>query len=165
MRRAIAWSYVGILIAGLILPYFAWDGYLGIYTFANERKGNDWLDVAGALLLAGSFTVLLWHVEARCQFNEEDRIGWSLVPFALFAGLLANSGRHLLMALIVPDRRAGRNVAAAAAVTLHSVFPDVVRLGSTVYVATAVLVGVLVYELHHIRRVRSVRLRADHPPA
>lgn len=146
MPRATAWSYLGILSAGLILPYFVWDGYLGIYTFANERKDNDWLDVGGALLLAGSFTVLLWYVEKRCQFDEEDRIGWSLVPFALFAGLLANSGRHLLIALIVPDRRAGRNVAAAVAVTLHSAFPDVVRLGSTVYVAAAVLIGVLSYQ-------------------
>ena len=146
MPRATAWSYMGILIAGLILPYFLWEGYLGIYTFANERKGNDWLDVGGALLLAGSFTVLLWFAEKRCQFNEEDRIGWSLVPFALFAGLLANSGRHLLIALIVPDRRAGRNVAAAVAVALHSFFPDVVRLGSTVYVAAAALVCVLSYQ-------------------
>ena len=146
MPRPTAWGYAAILIGGLVLPYFVWDGYLGIYTFASERKDNDWLDVAGALLLAGSFTALLWYVEKRCQFNEEDRIGWSLVPFALFAGLLANSGRHLLIALIVPDRRAGRNVAAAVAVTLHSVFPDVVRLGSIVYVAAAVLVGVLSYQ-------------------
>ena len=146
MPRAAAFSYLAIVIAGLVLPYFVWDGYLGIYTFANERKGNDWLDVAGALLLAGSFTLLLWYVEKRCRFNEEDRIGWSLVPFALFAGLLANSGRHLLIALIVPDRRAWRNVAAAVAVTLHGALPDVVRLGSTVYVAAAVLVCVLSYQ-------------------
>jgi hypothetical protein len=147
MPRPTAWSYLGILVAGLVLPYFVWDGYLGIYTFANERKGNDWLDVTGALLLAGSFTMLLWYVERRCQFDHEDRIGWSLVPFALFAGLLANSGRHLLIALIVPDRRAGRKVAAAVAVTLHTVFPDIVRLGSTVYVAAAVLVCVLSYQV------------------
>lgn len=151
MSRSTAWSYVAILIAGLVLPYFVWDGYLGIYTFANERKDNDWLDVAGALLLAGSFTMLLWYVEERCEFSDEDRIGWSLVPFALFAGLLANSGRHLLIALIVPDRRAGRNVAAAVALALHALFPDIVRLGATLYVATAVLVGVLLYQLQHAR--------------
>ena len=62
-------------------------------------------------------------VEKRSSFNDEDRIGWSLVPFALFAGLLANSG-HLLIALIVPDRRAGRNLAAAVTLALHSLFPD-----------------------------------------
>jgi len=146
MPRAIAWSYAGILIAGLALPYFLWTDYLGIYTFASERKGNDWLDIAGALILAGALTAVLWYVERRSDFNEEDRIGWSLVPFALFAGLLANSGRHLLIALIVPDRRAGRNLAAAAALGLHSLFPDVVRIGSTVYIAAALLVGVLSYQ-------------------
>lgn len=146
MPRPTAWSCLGILSAGLILPYFVWDGYLGIYTFANERKGNDWLDVAGALFLAGSFTALLWFVEKRSDFNEEDRIGWSLVPFALFAGLLANSGRHLLIALIVPDRRAGRNIAAAVTLALHSLFPDVIRLGATVYIAAAALVAVLSHQ-------------------
>jgi hypothetical protein len=147
MPRAIAWSYAGLLIAGLVLPYFAWNDYLGIYTFASERKGNDWLDIGGALILSGSLTAFLWYAEKRSDFNEEDRIGWSLVPFALFAGLLANSGRHLLIALIVPDRRVGRNLAAAAALGLHSLFPDVVRIGATTYVATAVLVGVLAYQL------------------
>jgi hypothetical protein len=146
MPRATAWAYVGLLVAGLVLPYFLWADYLDIYTFANERKGNDWLDVAGALLVAGSFTMLLWSMEKRCSFNEEDRIGWSLVPFALFAGLMANSGRHLLIALIVPDRRAGRNIAAAITLALHGLFPDVVRLGSTVYVAAAVLICVLIYQ-------------------
>jgi hypothetical protein len=91
-------------------------------------------------------------VEKRSDFNEEDRIGWSLVPFALFAGLLANSGRHLLIALIVPDRRAGRNLAAAAALGLHSLFPNVVRIGAITYVATAVLLGVLIYRLQHASR-------------
>jgi hypothetical protein len=157
MPRSTAWSYVAILIAGLLLPYLIWDGYLGIYTFANERKGNDWLDVAGALVLTGLFTMLLWYVERRCAFNDEDRIGWSLVPFALFAGLLANSGRHLLIALIVPDRRAGRNVAAAVALALHALFPDVVRLGSTVYVATAALVLVLSYQALRATPRPSVR--------
>ena len=136
----------GMVIAGLVLPYFVWSDYLGIYTFASERKGNDWLDIAGALLLAGPFTALLWYVEKRSSFNDEDRIGWSLVPFALFAGLLANSGRHLLIALIVPDRRAGRNLAAAVTLALHSLFPDVVRLGATVYIAAAALVAVLSYQ-------------------
>jgi len=146
MPRSTAWTYVGVVIAGLVLPYFVWSDYLGIYTFASERKGNDWLDIAGALLLAGSFTALLWYVETRSSFNDEDRIGWSLVPFALFAGLLANSGRHLLIALIVPDRRAGRNLAAAVTLALHSLFPDVVRLGATVYIAAAALVAVLSYQ-------------------
>ena len=163
MRRATAWSYAGILIAGLVLPYLVWNDYLGIYTFATERKGNDWLDIAGALLLAGSVTAFLSFVEKRSDFNEEDRIGWSLVPFALFAGLLANSGRHLLIALIVPDRRAGRTLAAAAALGLHSLFPDVVRIGAVTYVATAVLLGVVVYQLRGTSLFR-LRHRAADPP-
>jgi hypothetical protein len=150
MRQPTAWLYASLLFAGLLLPYFVWDGYLGIFAFANERKDNDWLDITGALVLAGAFTMLLWHVERRAAFNEEDRIGWSLVPFALLAGLLANSGRHLLIALIVPDGRAGRNIAAAVALALHALLPDVVRLGATVWVATAVLVVVLVYQLRHV---------------
>jgi hypothetical protein len=148
MPRGMAWTYVGILVAGLVLPIFIWDNYLGIYRYASERKGNDWMDVAGAVLLSVPFTLLLWHVEERRDFDAEDRIGWSLVPFALFAGLLANSGRHLLIALIVPDKRVGRNVAAAVGLALHSMFPNVVRLGSLVYVTTAVLVAVLLYELY-----------------
>jgi hypothetical protein len=158
MRQSTAWIYAALLAAGLILPYFVWDGYVGIFTFANERKDNDWLDVAGALLFAGAFTMLLWRVERRAAFDEEDRIGWSLVPFALLAGLLANSGRHLLIALIVPDARAGRNIAAAVALALHALLPDVVRLGAMVYVAAAVLVVVLVCQLRQAPgRSASVR--------
>jgi hypothetical protein len=148
MPRATAWSYAGILFAGLVLPYFVWDGYLDIYRFASERKGNDWADVAGALLLVVPFTLLLRFVEDRRQFDEQDRIGWSLVPFALFAALLANSGRHLLIALIVPDRRGGRNLAAAAAMALYTALPGVVRLGSITYIAVVLLVAALLYELY-----------------
>jgi hypothetical protein len=122
------------------------SGTADIYRYASERKGNDWLDVAGALLLVVPFTALLWHVEERRGFDAEDRIGWGLVPFALFAALLANSGRHLLIALLVPDRRAGRNVAAAVAMALHAMLPGVLRLGSITYIAAAVLVGFLLYE-------------------
>lgn len=150
MPRRVAWCYAGILAAGLLLPYFLWDDYLQIYQYANERKGNDWLDIAGALLLVAPFTLTLWYVEDRLAFDDEDRVGWSLVPFALFTGLLANSGRHLLIALIVPDKRAGRNLAAAAGLTLYSLMPDVIRLGSLVYVMTAVLCVVLAVSLRHI---------------
>ena len=118
MPRSTAWTYVGVVIAGLVLPYFVWSDYLGIYTFASERKGNDWLDIAGACSPVRSRRSS--GMEKRSSFNDEDRIGWSLVPFALFAGLLANSGRHLLIALIVPDRRAGRNLAAAVTLALHA---------------------------------------------
>ncbi len=165
MSRGTAWTYVGILIVGLVLPYFIWDNYLDIYRYASERKGNDWMDVAGAMVLTVPFTLLLRHVEQRRGFDAEDRIGWSLVPFALFAGLLANSGRHLLIALIVPDKRVGRNVAAAVGLALHSLFPNVVRLGSLVYVTTAVLVSVLVYELYMQRSLSGTSSGSRREPA
>jgi hypothetical protein len=150
MPRRTAWGFAAILIAGLILPVFIWENYAHIYQFANARKGNDWLDVLGALLLVVPFTLVLWYVEDRRRYDAEERIGSSLVPFGLFAALLANSGRHLLIALIVPDKRAGRNLAAAIAVALHALLPGVVRLGAITYVATAVLCVVIAFELQRI---------------
>jgi hypothetical protein len=150
MPPRVAWTYAAILIAGLILPFFIWADYGYIYEFANERKGNDWLDVAGALLLVAPVTLVLWYVEERREFSAEERVGSSLVPFGLLASLLANSGRHLLIALLVPDRRAGRNIAAAAGLALHALLPGIVRLGAMTYVMTAVLCVVLAYELQQI---------------
>jgi len=145
-----AWAYAAILIAGLVLPFFIWPDYGYIYQFANDRKANDWLDIAGALLLVAPLALVLWYVEDRRGLRAEDRIGSSLVPFALLSALLANSGRHLLIALIVPDRRAGRNVAAAVGLALHALLPDLVRLGAMTYVMTAVLCVVLAWELQQI---------------
>ena len=150
MPRATAWGYAAILIAGLVLPWFIWDDYLYIYEFASDRKGNDWLDIAGALLLVAPVTLVIWYVEDRMRFADDERVGWSLVPFALLIGLLTNSGRHLLIALIVPDRRAGRNVAAIVGLTLYSLLPGVVRLGSLVYITTAALCIVLACYLDRI---------------
>jgi len=150
MPRGAAWGYATILIAGLVLPFFVWENYGYIYQFANERKGNDWLDVLGAAMLVAPFTLVLWYVEDRRGYDDEDRIGSSLVPFALLAALLANSGRHLLIALIVPDKRVGRNLAAAIAVALHTLLPGIVRLGSVTYVATVVLCAVMACELQQI---------------
>ena len=150
MPRPAAWGYCAIVVAGLIAPWFIWEDYLSIYWFASDRKGNDWLDIAGALLLVAPFTLVLWYVEDRLAFPDDERIGWSLVPFALLVGLLTNSGRHLLIALIVPDRRAGRNVAAVVGLTLYSVLPGVVRIGSLVYITLAVLCVVLSCYLNQI---------------
>lgn len=150
MPLRVAGGYAAIVLAGLLLPFFIWSNYGYIYQFANERKGNDWLDVAGALLLVAPVTLALWYVEERHEYSTEDRIGSSLVPFALLASLLANSGRHLLIALIVPDRRASRNIAAAVGLALHALLPGVVRLGAMTYVMTAVLCILLAYELQQI---------------
>lgn len=150
MPRRAAWGYAAVLIAGLVLPFFIWENYGYIYQFANERKGHDWLDVLGAAMLVAPFTLALWYVEDRRRYDQEDRIGSSLVPFALLAALLANSGRHLLIALIVPDKRVGRNLAAAIAVALHTLLPGIVRLGAITYIATAVLCVVIAFELRQI---------------
>ena len=150
LSRRIAWCYAAILAAGLVLPYFIWDNYLDIYQFAADRKGNDWLDVTGALVLVAPFTLAVWYVEDRLGLDAEERVGWGLVPFALLAGLLSNSGRHLLIALIVPDKRAGRNIAAVVGLALYSLMPGIVRLGSLVYVTTAVLCLVLIVYLRRI---------------
>ena len=148
--KGVGGTYVAILIAGLVVPFFVWENYGDIYQFANERKGNDWLDILSALLLVVPFTLVLWYVEDRRQFAPEDRIGSSLVPFALLAALVANSGRHVLIALIVPDRRAGRNIAAAFGLLLYSLLPGIVQLGAVTYIATAVLGLVLACELQQI---------------
>lgn len=150
MPRGTAWGYAAILLAGLVLPWVIWDNYLYIYEFASGRKGNDWLDIAGALLLVAPITLAIWYVEDRMRFADDERVGWSLVPFALLVGLLTNSGRHLLIALIVPDPRAGRNVAAIVGLTLYSLLPGVVRLGSLVYITTAVLCIVIACYLDRI---------------
>ena len=150
LSRGTAWSYAAILVVGLVVPWFIWDNYLYIYQFAGDRKGSDWLDAAGALLLVVPLTFALWYVEDRLGFADDERVGWSLVPFALLVGLLTNSGRHLLIALIVPDRRAGRNVAAVAALTMYILLPGVVRLGSLVYITAAVLCLVLACYLEQI---------------
>ena len=62
----------------------------------------------------------------------------------------ADTIEHLLIALIVPDKRVGRNLAAAIAVALHTLLPGIVRLGSVTYVATVVLCAVMACELQQI---------------
>ena len=162
MPRRTALIYGAVLVAGLVLPWFVWDNYVYIYQFASDRKGNDWLDVTGALLLTAPFALALWYVEDRLAFEPEDRVGWSLVPFALLMGLLTNSGRHMLIALLVPDRHAGRNIAAVTGLALYSALPGVVRLGSLVYITTAVLCLVIAAYMHRIGW-QTVRDDIRHP--
>ena len=53
----------------------------------------------------------------------EDRIGWSLVPFAMFVGIKMRVARHLLVVLLVPDKRGPRNIVAAIGLALYAVAP------------------------------------------
>jgi hypothetical protein len=139
MKRSHATIVVAILLAGLVAPYFIWDNYLYIFQFGSENKGDRWYDLAGALALAASFTGLLWHAEPRLHFDAEDRIGWSLVPLAIFFAVKMNAARHLMIVLLVPDKHGLRNIAAAVALALNTLLPDIVRFNSTMYIAIAVL--------------------------
>ena len=145
MTRQTAIVFVAILLAGLVLPYFVWDNYLYIYRYGNELKG-DWASAVAALLFVVPFAVVLWYVEARLDFDMEDRIGWGLVPFAMLLGLKMNVARHLLIVLLVPDKRGIRNVAAAIGLALPYLFPSFIRFNSALLISTAVLsVGLIFY--------------------
>lgn len=121
MRRRDAALYVAILVGGLILPYFIWDNYLYIYQYGAELKG-DWDNAAAALVIVAPFAVVLRYVETRLGFDREDRVGWGLVPFALLLALKMNVARHLLIVLLVPDKRGVRNIAAAIGLAVPAIF-------------------------------------------
>ena len=108
------------------------------------------------------FTIVLWYVETRLGFDMEDRIGWSLVPFAMFVGIKMRVARHLLIVLLVPDKRGPRNIAAAIGLALYAAAPDVFRLGSVLYITTVLLFAVLAHYLWRIGWA-TVRDDARHP--
>ena len=161
MRRGTAMIFVAILLAGFVLPYFIWDNYLTIFTFHAQVKGNVY-DTIAAVVLVVPFTIVLWYVEARLGFDQADRIGWSLVPFAMFVGIKMPLARHLLIVLLVPDKRGPRNIAAAIGLALHAAAPDVFRLGSVLYITTVLLFAFLAYYLRQIGWA-TVRDDARHP--
>jgi hypothetical protein len=108
------------------------------------------------------FTIVLWYVETRLGFDREDRIGWSLVPFALFVGIKMRVARHLLIVLLVPDKRGPRNIVAAIGLALFALNPIVFKLGSVLYISTVLLFAVLA---HYLWRIgwSTVRDDARHP--
>lgn len=162
MTRPMAVAFVSILAAGLVLPYFIWENYLYIYQFGFELRG-DWSGAVGALAFVGPFALLLAYVEMRSNFDWEDRIGWGLVPCAMFLALKLNAPRHLLIVLLVPDKRGLRNVAAAVGLMLHALFPSVIRFGSVGPIVSAILLWGLIY---HVRQVGWDTVRDDlHHPA
>ena len=161
MRRGTAMIFAAILFAGFVLPYFIWDNYLTIFTFHDQVKGNIY-DTVAAVVLVVPFTIVLWYVETRLGFDMEDRIGWSLVPFAMFVGIKMRVARHLLIVLLVPDKRGPRNIAAAIGLALYAAAPDVFRLGSVLYITTVLLFAFLAYYLRRIGWA-TVRDDARHP--
>jgi hypothetical protein len=153
MRRRDAVLYIGILTSGFILPYFVWENYLYIFQYNAELKG-DWDNAAAALIVVTPFALVLRYVETRLQFDWEDRIGWDLVPLSLLLALKMNVARHLLIVLLVPDKRGIRNIAAAVGLTVPVIFG--VPFNASVWFAALVLVTGLTYYLSEIgwERVR-----------
>lgn len=138
MKRRTAALYLAILGAGLVLPVFIWDNYLYIFRYGNEIKGHPWSGAAAAAA-AIPFALVTWYVETRLAFDREDRVGWGLVPVALFFALKMNVARHLLVVLLVPDKRATRNVAAAAGLAVPALLPGIVRFNSSLAIAAVIL--------------------------
>src|SRR5258706_12106214 len=152
---------VAILVAGFVLPYFVWDNYLYIYGFHDAVKGNVY-DTAAALVVGVPFTTLLWYIETKLGFDLEDRIGWSLVPFAMFIAIKMRVTTHLLIALLVPDKRGFRNIAAAVGMGFHGAFPSLVLLGSAGSIMTVLL---FVAQHHYLEQIGFDTVRDDfrHP--
>jgi hypothetical protein len=138
MRRPIALAFGAILLAGLVLPYFVWDNYVYIYTYGAELKGTLSMKVIGAST-AVPFALLLAYVEGRLGFDMEERIGWSVVPFAMLLAMGTNAARHLLIVLLVPDKRGWRNVAAAIGLGLYALFGGRLPLGSVLSIVIGLL--------------------------
>jgi hypothetical protein len=144
MSRGMSALFLAILAAGLVLPVFVWNNYLYIYGYHGELKGGTSETVA-AILISIPFALVLWYVETRLQFDMEERVGWGLIPFALFLALKMNVARHLLIVLLIPDKNAVRNVAASVGLLLPALFPGVIRVNSALAISAAMLVIGLVY--------------------
>ena len=149
MRRRTASAFIAILITGFVVPYFIWDNYLYIYTFHEQLKGNVY-DTIAAVVVVVPFTIALRYIEVRLGFDLEDRIGWALVPFAMFLGLKMRVARHLLIVLLVPDKRGPRNLVAATGLGLYALPTNTFRLGSVLYISVVLLCVTLAYYLRTI---------------
>jgi hypothetical protein len=159
MRRRDAWLFVAILAAGLVLPWLVFENYLYIFEYGAELKG-DWDNLAAALLFVMPFTLVLRYVETKLAFDWEDRIGWGAVPFALLLALKMNAARHLLIVLLIPDKRAARNLSAAAGLAVPALLP--LPFNSSLAIAVTGLVAALAY---YLWRIGWEELRRDlrHP--
>jgi hypothetical protein len=155
MRRRDAVVYIGILVTGFVLPYFVWENYLYIFQYSAELKG-DWDNAAAALLGVVPFALVLRYVETRAHFDWEDRVGWGLVPFAMLLALKMNVARHLLIVLLVPDKRGVRNMAAAIGLAVPLIFGTPVN--SSLGFAILVLAAGLTY---YLRELGWERVRRD----
>jgi hypothetical protein len=143
MPKRSAWIFAALLVSGLVLPVFIWTNYLYIIGFHETVKG-DRLGLVAAIVYAVPFAVGLWYADAKLGFDWEDRIGWSMVPVGMFLAMRMNVPRHLLMALLIPDKRAARNIVAAVALAFPTFWPDVFRYGAMLPISTVLLFGILI---------------------
>jgi hypothetical protein len=149
MRRGVALAFAGVLLAGFVLPYFVLPNYLYIFSFQNEIKGGLWQTVGG-VTISVPFAVLLSYVAGRRHFDLEDWVGWALLPVALLLAFKMNVARHLLVVLLVPDKRGLRTAAAAISVAAYYLSFGLMRFNSTLPLCTALLFGILVVELRQV---------------
>ena len=146
MRRGQAAALVAIVAAGLLLPYLLLPDYLYIYSFQSETRGGLWQTV-GAIAVTLPFSYLLWRLQRRGLFDLEDRIGWGLVPVALFLAFNVNAARHLLVALLVPDKHAVRTATAAMGIGIYALSSGRMSINSMLPLMTAMLYGFVVWQL------------------
>jgi len=156
MKRRIAVLFVLLVVCGVILPCFFWNGYLDTLTLNQGLKGHRSGWFVG-MACAVPFSALLWFVERRAPFDLEDRVGWSMVPFGMFLAIKMNAPRHLLMTLLIPDKRGWRNGVAALVLGLNAAFPSVVPLGADIPIVTTLLFFVLIVHARRISPRRSDR--------
>jgi len=149
MRRVTALAFGAVLLAGFVLPYFVLPNYLYIFSFQNELKGGWWQTVGG-VTVSVPFALVLSYVAVRRQFDLEDWVGWSLVPIAMLLAFKMNVARHLLVVLLVPDKRALRTAAAAISIAAYELSFGVMRFNSTLPLCTAMLFGILILEMREV---------------
>jgi hypothetical protein len=138
MPRRTAVLFAAIVFAGLVLPYFLWSNYLYIYSYGAGLKGSHSNHIS-ALVLAPLAAAAVWYVETRADFDLEDRLGWNLVPMALYFAVYTNGARHLVLALLIPDKRVWRNVPVPITLALHTLFPHAIPLGSVLTISIGML--------------------------
>src|SRR5262249_24461443 len=96
LPRPTAVLLVAIVFARLALPHFLWASYPYIYSYGAGLKGSHWNHVF-AVIVAPAFAAAVGHVAWRAGFDMEDRIGWSLVPMAMYFAVYTNGARHLIL--------------------------------------------------------------------
>jgi len=147
MRRRTAVTFLLIIVVGLALPSLIRENYRYIFLFHDELKGGPSGLISG-LVIGAAFSLMLWYVETRTSADLEDRIGWALIPFGMFLAMKMNVPRHLLILLLVPDKRGVRNIIAAFALLVPLILP--VRFGATLPIATVLLFGALWWRMRAI---------------